>query len=102
MVQVTQYLTAAVFVVLTGVVCWRWVRGRGAAGTSGWAAATFASFAGLLVVGLIGPQEGAAGPVWAWVTRVTITLLVLFPWLLFRFAGGFRRPSVGFRRVALL
>jgi PAS domain S-box-containing protein len=102
MVQVTQYLTAAVFVVLTGVICWRWARDRGAAGTSGWAAATFASFAGLLVVGLISPQQGSLSPAWAWVARVTITLLVLFPWLLFRFAGGFHCPSTWFRRVALL
>ncbi len=101
MVQVTQYLTAAVFVILTGVVCFRWLRGRGAAGTLGWAAATFGSFAALLIVGLITPEQGSSSPGWAWVTKATITLLVLFPWLLFRFAGGFRRPSVWFRRMAL-
>jgi signal transduction histidine kinase len=101
MVLVTQYLTAAVFVLLTGVVWLRWVRDRSAAGTSGWAAATFGSFAGLLVVGLISPDGSSAGQAWAWVTRATITLLVLFPWLLFRFASGFRRPSLGFRRFAL-
>jgi PAS domain S-box-containing protein len=102
MTQVTQYLTAGVFVMLTGAVCIRCGRDRRSSRTSGWAAATFGCFAVLLVSGLISRSLGSDGVAGAWIARATITLLVLFPWLMFRFAEGFRRPTEWFRRLALL
>jgi PAS domain S-box-containing protein len=100
MTQITQYLTAAVFVVLTGVVSVRCWRDRSVSRTSGWwAAATFGCFAALLVLGLVADELEPAAAGRAWIARVTITLLVLFPWLMFRFAAGFRAASPWLHRA---
>jgi signal transduction histidine kinase len=74
-----------------GLLYWRRKRDR----ASMWAAATFGSLGLLELLSLIPNHPGnlaerAAG-------RVEIALLVLFPYLLFRFTGTFRRPG---RRLA--
>lgn len=74
-----------------GILSWRRRRDR----ASMWAAATFASLGLIELISLIPNHPGhlaerAAG-------RVGIALLVLFPYLLFRFTGAFRKPR---RRLA--
>jgi signal transduction histidine kinase len=69
-----------------------WRRRRDAA--SMWAAATFGSLGLIVLLGLI-PSHPGNLPERA-VLRVEIALLVLFPYLLFRFTTAFRRPGKRF------
>jgi signal transduction histidine kinase len=59
-----------------------------------WAAATFGSLGLLVLLGLIPNHPGNL--VERAVGRVDIALLVVFPYLLFRFTTAFRRPDRGF------
>jgi signal transduction histidine kinase len=69
-----------------------WRRRRDSA--SMWAAATFGTLGLLVLLGLIPNQPGNL-PERA-VGRVDVALLVLFPYLLFRFTTAFRRPGRSF------
>jgi signal transduction histidine kinase len=66
-----------------------WRRRRDAA--SMWAAATFGTLGLLVLLGLV-PDHPGNLPERA-VVRIDIALLVLFPYLLFRFTTAFRRPK---------
>ena len=66
-----------------------WRRRRDAA--SMWAAATFGTLGLLVLLGLV-PDHPGNLPERA-VVRIDIALLVLFPYLLFRFTTAFRRPE---------
>jgi len=59
-----------------------------------WAAATFGSLGLLVLLGLIPDHSGNLAE--RAVVRITIALLVLFPYLLFRFTTAFRRPGKRF------
>jgi signal transduction histidine kinase len=74
-----------------GLLHWRRKRDR----ASIWAAATFGSLGLLELLSLIPNHPGNLAERGA--GRVEIALLVLFPYLLFRFTGTFRRPG---RRLA--
>lgn len=76
---------------VVGLLSWRRRRDR----ASMWAAATFGSLGLLELLSLI-PNHPGNLPERA-LGRVDIALLVLFPYLLFRFTGAFRRPR---RRLA--
>ena len=66
-----------------------WRRRRDAA--SMWAAATFGTLGLLVLLGLVPDHAGNLAE--RAVVRVDIALLVLFPYLLFRFTTAFRRPE---------
>ena len=66
-----------------------WRRRRDAA--SMWAAATFGTLGLLVLLGLIPDHAGNLAE--RAVVRIDIALLVLFPYLLFRFTTAFRRPE---------
>ncbi len=83
----TANLVAYAVLGLVALVHWR--RRRDSA--SMWAAATFGSLGLLVLLGLI-PNHPGNIPERA-VGRVALALLVLFPYLLFRFTTAFRRPG---------
>jgi signal transduction histidine kinase/tryptophan-rich sensory protein len=92
-VLAVRYVNLVAFTALgaVGILSWRRRRDR----ASMWAAATFGSLGLIELISLIPNHPGqlaerAAG-------RVGLALLVLFPYLLFRFTGAFRRPG---RRLA--
>lgn len=67
----------------------QWRRGRGSA--AGWAAATFGAIAAVSLAGRFLPQDPTQ--VDPWITKALVAILVLFPYLLFRFQATFRPPS---------
>jgi signal transduction histidine kinase len=69
------------------LVTWRRRRDR----ASVWAAAAFGSLGAIELLSLIPTHERDLGE--KIVTRTAIALLVLFPYLLFRFTNAFRRPA---------
>ena len=76
------------FVALAVVAVWTWYRRRDTA--SVWAAAAFGSLGILELLSLLDAHERNLGE--KLVTRVAIAMLVLFPYLLFRFTSAFRQP----------
>ena len=68
-------------------VTWRRRRDR----ASVWAAAAFGSLAAIELLSLIPTHERNAGE--KVVARLEVALLVVFPYLLFRFTNAFRRPG---------
>jgi PAS domain S-box-containing protein len=87
---VLQYVTNALFVSLAGVCLLRWLRERGR--PAAWLAATFGTLAGLVVMGLV-LEITADGPPPAWVTKLILAPIILFPYLLFRFAASLERAA---------
>lgn len=88
-----QGLQTMVFIGLGAVAVAGWIRHRGAA--RAWLAATFGSLAFITTVGIFVPEgEEATGAIRV-LLLIVIAVLALFPYLLFRFAGTFRRrPAV--------
>jgi signal transduction histidine kinase len=84
-----RYINLVAYATLGGVALLTWHRRRDSA--SMWAAATFGSLGLLVIVGLI-PNHPGNIPERA-VNRIAIALLVLFPYLLFRFTAAFRTPG---------
>ncbi len=84
-----RYVNLVAYTALGVITLVFWRRRRDTA--SMWAAATFGSLGLLELISLIPNHPGniperAAG-------RIALALLVLFPYLLFRFTGAFRRPG---------
>jgi PAS domain S-box-containing protein len=74
-----------VVVFILTLVEWRQRKGRSAA----WAAATLGAMAAIVAVGVVvGDQETSL-----WLVKPLLAVLVVFPYLLFRFMGTFVRPS---------
>ena len=97
-VQTFSILTTVVFTVLAVVAIAQWIRRRDTA--AGWLALTFVSIGLLVTVGRLAP----AHPHGFWpvlVERIEIELLVLFPYLLYRFATAFDPPSRRLQRIVL-
>jgi len=88
--RLLEYLTDALFVGLAGVCYIQWRRQGGAA--AAWLALTFGTLAAVVLLGLAlgADQEGQPG---AWVTRLLVAVLVLFPYLLFRFTAALDRAA---------
>jgi signal transduction histidine kinase len=72
---------------VVALVTWRRRRDR----ASVWAAAAFGSLAAIELLSLIPTHERDVGE--KIVARIEIALLVVFPYLLFRFTNAFRRPG---------
>lgn len=93
-----QGLQTVVFVGLGIVAIVGWIRRRGAA--RAWLAATFGSLAFITTVEIFVPEgEEATGAIRVLLLFV-IAVLALFPYLLFRFAGTFRRRPPAVEAVA--
>ncbi|HEV2590558.1 MAG TPA: ATP-binding protein [Gaiellaceae bacterium] len=95
-IQILSGFSSVLFVILAAVAVFQWLRRRALA--AGWLALTFASLGLLVIAGLIvpSPPHSTAAKIGA---RFVIELLVLFPYLLYRFATAFRPPS---RRLTLI
>src|SRR4051794_36681822 len=79
---------------VVAVVIWRQ---RGGAARA-WIALTFGNLAVVLAFARLIPKgEVTGGALWA--TKVLVAFLVLFPYLLYRFATTFRRPSAAVQAV---
>jgi signal transduction histidine kinase len=95
-VEILQYLNLALYTVVALAAVWVWRAHRERAGL--WAALSFAALAVVVDAGPLLPDE----PVETWeeiAIRALIATLVLFPYLLYRFALVFSPPS---RRLSLL
>jgi signal transduction histidine kinase len=68
---------------------------------AGWLAATFGVLAGVVLAGYLLPAHSHSN-VTSWLIKFLIAILVLFPYLLYRFAGTFQPPSLRGRRIAEL
>ena len=91
-------VTSVLFVLLAVVTGVQWLRRRDRA--AGWIALTFLTLGLIVTVGRLEPAH-PHGFGEHLVTRLLIELLVLFPFLLYRFAVVFDPPSRGLRLVVL-
>ncbi|HEU4400194.1 MAG TPA: PAS domain S-box protein [Actinomycetota bacterium] len=87
---VLQYITNALFVILAGVSFLRWRRERGRA--EAWLAATFGALAGVVLAGVL-LEITIAGEPPAWAGKLLIGVVILFPYLLFRFTASLERAA---------
>jgi len=87
---VLQYITNALFVSLAGICLLRWRRERGRA--AAWLAGTFGMLAGVVVVGVV-LEVTVAGEPPAWTTKLILSAVILFPYLLFRFTASLERAA---------
>ena len=94
--QALSVVSSVLFVALAAVAVWQWTRRRDTA--AGWVALTFLSLGLLVGFGRLVPSTphsfGAKAAV-----RFDVELLVLFPYLLYRFATAFRPPSKRLSRI---
>jgi signal transduction histidine kinase/CheY-like chemotaxis protein len=87
---VLEYVNNALFVSLAGVCLLRWLRERGR--PAAWLAATFGTLAGLVVASLA-LEVAVEGQPPAWVTKLILAPIILFPYLLFRFSASLERAA---------
>jgi signal transduction histidine kinase len=99
LLDVLQVVQTVVFTGLGAAAFVVWRRRRGAA--RAWVAATFGVLAAVTLLGLFLPEKPEPGSLADVAVRVTIGLIVLFPYFLFRFAGTFHQRSRGADRAAL-
>ncbi len=93
-----RYVNNALYIVLA-LICWRrWSRTRHKA--AGYAAMTFGILAFIAVQALVLPDV-RTGPFWFWFSKVTIAILVLFPFFLYRFATAFVPVPRSIERIAV-
>ena len=94
-VQTVEYVNVAVFGALAVAAFRLWVRGRG--GPALWAALSFGAVGIVLVVAQLQPDDPHSD-LQEVVQRIEIALLVLFPYLLYRFTTTFERAPAGLER----
>jgi signal transduction histidine kinase len=105
LVEAVGYLNLALFTLLAIVALRQWRAGKGRAGL--WAALTFASLAIVVDVGQLLPEDPSTDAAMV-AQRLLVAVLVLFPYLLYRFTTAFERPTLrlerflGLMTVALL
>ena len=88
-VQVLRYVNLVAYVALGAVTCVLWLRRRDR--PTRWAAIAFGSLGALELLGLIHSHHGNF--LEQVNLRLVIALLVVFPYLLFRFTNAFREPN---------
>lgn len=99
--EVLRYINAVVYGGLAAAA-WR-VHRRLRSERSRWLLITFAALAGVIVLGLFLPRRDEGGGLVVDVVRdLSLAALLLFPYGLFRFAAGFRRPPRWVETVALV
>ncbi|HSP72986.1 MAG TPA: ATP-binding protein, partial [Gaiellaceae bacterium] len=96
LVQALQYLNLVLFLALAGAGVRLWRRRHDAA--SFWALAAFAALALVEIVGRLAPDHPHGVGQQALV-RLDIAVLLLFPYLIFRFTTGFRPPTLPAARL---
>ena len=96
LVTALNIVNSVIFVVLAAVAAQRWRRKRDEA--AGWLALSFLALGLILTVGRLLPAH-PHGFVLGALLRFAIELLVLFPYLGYRFATGFVPPSRRLQRV---
>jgi signal transduction histidine kinase len=94
-VQTVEYVNVVVFGVLALAAIRLWLRGGGKPAL--WAALTFGAVGIAVLSGLLLPDEPSTG-LEEGLQRVDIALLVLFPYLLYRFTTTFERAPGGLER----
>jgi signal transduction histidine kinase len=105
LVEAVGYVNLALFTLLAIAALRQWRAGKGRAGL--WAALTFASLALVVDIGELLPEEPRSDAAIV-AQRLLIAVLVLFPYLLYRFTTAFERPTrrlerfVGLMTVAVL
>ena len=88
---VIQWVNAVAFTLL-GIVSLRLAVQR-PSGILAWAAVSFLSIDAILVVALFVPSTQPGGAAWQIVIKFLVTLLVIFPWSLYRFARAISKRS---------
>jgi signal transduction histidine kinase len=96
LVTALNIVNSVIFVVLAAVAVRRWRRNRD--GAAGWLALSFLALGLIVTVGRLLPAH-PHGFVMGALLRFVIELLVLFPYLSYRFATGFVPPSRRLQRV---
>jgi signal transduction histidine kinase len=94
-VQTVDYVNIAVFTILALAAVQQWRKGGGRPAL--WAALAFGAIGIVFLAGLVLPEN----PEGFWeqtVTRIDIALLVLFPYLLYKFTTAFERAPSGLER----
>jgi signal transduction histidine kinase len=94
-VQTVEYVNVVVFGVLALVTVRLWQRGGGKPAL--WAALTFGTVGVVVLSGLVLPDD-PVNDVEEVIQRIDIALLVLFPYLLYRFTTTFERAPTGLER----
>jgi PAS domain S-box-containing protein len=97
LVDFLRYANTALFLALGFVSYRRWRRTGGE--VAAYAALTFAALAAVFLLVLVAPED-ATGALWDWVTRLTIAILVMFPYFLYRFTVSMIGPSAILDRAA--
>jgi signal transduction histidine kinase len=98
-VQTIEYVNVVVFGALAIVAFWLWLKGRGRPAL--WAALTFGAVGVVVLSGLVLPEK-PANDAEEVAQRLDVALLVLFPYLLYRFTTTFERPPGGLERFLAL
>jgi diguanylate cyclase (GGDEF)-like protein len=94
--QLLKYLNLAIFGALTVACLLQWRRHHDA--SSRWATAAFGSLTLLGTIGLV-LQQPQSTTLIIWLIKALLVILLLFPYLLYRFAAAFVPPT---RRIHLL
>ena len=94
-VQTVEYVNVVVFGALAVAAFRMWLRGRG--GPALWAALSFGAVGIVVLAGLVQPDE-PANNIEDVILRGEIALLVLFPYLLYRFTTTFEHAPAGLER----
>lgn len=93
LLEVLSYLSVAVYVAVA-FAAWR-LHARLRSEQSRWLALTFSTLAFVVVLGIVTPDATAdSSAVDKFLGDLAIMVLLLFPYCLYRFAAGFRRPPL--------
>jgi signal transduction histidine kinase len=95
LVEIIGWVNLALFTVVALVALREWRAGRGRAGI--WAALTFGALAIVADVGRLIPENPRGAAELA--LRLLIAVLVLFPYLLYRFTTAFQPPTLRLERL---